>query len=615
MTNIIIIFAYFIALLILKNNKNIFLFFLSIIFCIIGTKALELYQSNSYIDNEFIAPIQLSKSGNKLAIDLIPNSISERKSASSENNGNNQELASKVLGPQTRAEVENRKFIKLSEDPIKTAEWMLQNNILIDATAAFRGQFFHHYSTILQPLRELEAGNYAYGLTSQYGLVTLLPLLVLNGLPFTYYGLISLFLLLIFGVFLIFNNRYSTQKLLIITALISVIALTIDIPAIRLSPGFTYLRYFPLLSLIYLANRQLSTTNFVLVAIVGAIFALLNSIQFNLIFLFATFIGYSFIRIVYKEQSDIKIYCLPAAVLGITCLQLLLFMQQSNSFTVSLFSSVGDGLRSTSYTVAILFLPIAIKLILAINLQTLIAIKDGKFQSFSFTKSEILVFIFYPLCATYAISFAGSPQHFSGFMVLASYSIYIIFVSNIKGLQRTAIALLLLLAVPYYYGFVKISQPFVNNSSEIFEYQNVGKTLVFKTALNIDQVSKDYDDITKDYVKQGQIYFLSRDKIFIETQKNANLNPKIYDIYLSLFNQDPEIIIDRLKKDNVKYLVLNSNEQMALTQNLVDVFSAEIGPLEMKAHNRILKNLDLLSHQLRDNVLRCNMRYCIYRII
>ena len=427
--------------------------------------------------------------------------------------------------------------------------------------------------------------------------------------------MISFFLLLIFGALLIFNDRHSTQKSLFITALISVIALTIDIGAVRISPGFTYLRYLPLLSLIYLADRQLSTTNFVLITIVGTILAFLNSIQFNLIFLLATFFGYSCIRIFYREQSSIKIYCLPAAVLGITCLQLLLFMQQSNSFTVSLFSSVGDGLRSTSYTVVILFLPIVIKLLLAFNLQNLIAIKDWKFPSFSFTKSEILAFIFYPLCAMYAISFAGSPQHFSGFMLMASYSLYIIFVSNLKGVQRTAIALLLLLAVPYYFGFVKISAPMVNNSSEIFEYHDVGKALVFKTALNIDQVSKDYYDITKDYVKQGPIYFLSRDKIFIETQRNSNLNPKIYDIYPSLFNQDPDMIIDRLKKDNVKYLVLNIDQQRDLTQTLLYVFGSEIGSQETKAHNRILKNLDLLSDKLRDNILKCNKQYCIYRII
>ena len=75
------------------------------------------------------------------------------------------------------------------------------------------------------------------------------------------------------------------------------------------------------------------------------------------------------------------------------------------------------------------------------------------------------------------------------------------------------------------------------------------------------------------------------------------------------------MIIDRLKKDNVKYLVLNIDQQRDLTQTLLYVFGSEIGSQETKAHNRILKNLDLLSDKLRDNILKCNNQYCIYRII
>ncbi|NQW57556.1 MAG: hypothetical protein HQ456_02495 [Polynucleobacter sp.] len=614
MINALLIISYFIALVTIKNKKNLFIFFFSIFFFITGTKTLELYQSDSYIDNELIAPLQISSSGKKILIDLIPKSTHGHKQPPDYGFMKNQEVNNTNLVSKSRTEIENRKFVESIDEPTKVANWMVNNSVLVDSNAVFRGKFFHHYSTILQPLRELEAGNYSYGLISQYGLITLLPLLFINNLPFIYYGLLSLCLLLIFGGLLIISNRDSPQKMLIITVLVSVIALTIDIPAVRLSPGFTYLRYFPLMVLAYLANRQLSSPTFVMVVILGAILALLNSIQFNLIFLIATFIGYSLIRFIYKDQSDIKIYYLPIVVLVVTCLQILLYVQESNSFTPGLFSSVGDGQRSTSYAVAILFLPILIKLISAIDLKKLFAIKSWEAPSLIFTKSEILAFTIYPLCATYAISFAGSPQHFSGFLVMASYSLYIIFVTNLKELPRTVLVLLMLVAIPYYFGFIKISQPFIDNSSEIFEYQNVGKPLIFKTAMNIDQLSRDFDDITQNYGKQDSIYFLSRDKVFIETQRNTNLYPKIYDVYLNLINYSPDAIIDDLKKDHIKYLVLDSKEQRFLTRKLIDIFGSSVNPAEINAHIKILKNIDLLAYKLKDNILKCNLRYCIYRI-
>jgi hypothetical protein len=576
-----------------------------------GDKLLALYGSNIFIENELLAPVHLSQSGQNLLGSLTsPANIvgSEQSTKSSKQNV--------VESAQVDARVirENKEFITASKNSAETKSWLFNNSILIDRTAAFRGKFFHHYSTILYPLREIREGHLTYGLTSQYGLITLLPLMVTNHPPFIYYGLLSLSLLLAAGVFLIIWNRALPRKMVIIATLIAVIALTIDIPAIRLSPGFTYLRYFPLVALLFVANLQLSKASVKVFFVVGLLLSILNSVQFNLLFLIISISSYLYILFVQKSPLSIKILLLPLAVFIVSCIQVILYFQQSNSFTPNLFSSVGEGGRSTIYSVAVLLMLIMIKLLSSVSLKNILSDGPLRFQGLRFENPEILAFVSYALCATYAISFAGSPQHFSGFMVMASYSVYVVFMTNVRGVLKTTITIILIFSIPYSFGFLKLSQPFEKNNSKEYNYYQIGRDLVFNSALNLEALSRDFDAITRDYASKGSIYFLSRDKVFIETYKDINLSPRIYDVYLNLYSLTPKSAIFNLKKDNAKYLVLDSAKQREHTRNLVNIFGNSANPSEVMAHKVLLNNLDSLSDALKSKVLACNNRYCIYEL-
>jgi hypothetical protein len=157
--------------------------------------------------------------------------------------------------------------------------------------------------------------------------------------------------------------------------------------------------------------------------------------------------------------------------------------------------------------------------------------REQSFIRAPFPAEYIFAYLVYGFCATYAISFPGSPQHYVGFISMASIGIYIL----LKNLPRSKLVVILSVGIlffpAYYYGYMGIGKKYINPKSDLFEYTNkVGASLYFNTAVEIQKISNAYDEIVFKYKDLGKIYLISKDKNFIEMYTNKNLDPKVYDI-------------------------------------------------------------------------------------
>jgi hypothetical protein len=568
---------------------------LGIIFVVLlGMKISELVRSGSIIENELIAPESLSPAGvAALGAALAPCAQNPPFSSAEDK----------------KALENTRQLFCADSNSEAQRDWIKKQSYIAEDFAAWRGRYLHHYSTILFPYRQIEAGYLGYALTSQYGLISLIPLFLIPSSAFVLYGALSLFLLLLFGTYFLYKYRQSRSEIAIIGGILILITLVTYVPAIRLAPGFAFIRYLPLVLLIALANLQLVRARYIYIFF-AVILALLNSLQFNILFIAIGLVSYLLIAIYQKKWNGLKCYWLPASVALVAAWQATLYTSQAGAFTPSLFSSVGEGGRSYFYALEIFLFPVVCKL--ASHTTIFGRPPPGKL---SFDNEEILALVSYGLCATYTLSFLRSPQHFAGFLVMATLSIFVLVRKYGKSRPAIALGFGLLLVVPIHYSYMSVGKKFFLQTSQLFEYKNkIGTPIFFKTALEIDEVYKDYDEIVKLSQPKGKTYFISKDKIFIEAYTNKNIEPAVYDIFTNYESINPKQALMRLKSEDVSYLVLDNSYQRKYSLGIAVQFKREIGSQENLAGQSILSNIDSLAIILSDNIVNCNVRYCLYRL-
>ena len=579
---------------------------LSLIFLfLLGGKAIHLANSGSVIQNELIGPMTLS-----------PNGVSGVRSLSQSSNKEFVELTQHLTRSgasetdQINAKIlkENELYISSMSAPQKQALDFKENPYLVDEVAKWRGRYIHHYSTVLFPVREILGGNLGYLVTSQYGMISLLPLLLIKDAPFIAYGLVSLIGLLVFGLYILYKNRNSYYVLIFAGAILCLIAFSTSIEALRLNPGFAFFRYVPIVGLLYLFLERLhgkSKRNYWLWVLLG----ILNSIQFNILFLIICFCYYGAISVKIKSLKRFWILKYPTSILCIVLLQALLIWSQRSSLSPPIFSSVGDAPVMMVYSLLMLSFPVALFLI------AIVFERGSRFAEESFPDECIFAYLVYGFCATYAISFPGSPQHYVGFISMASIGIYIL----LKNLPRSKLAAILSIGVlffpAHYCGYMAIGKKYISPRSDLFEYTNkVGTSLYFDTAVEIQKISKAHDEIVFKYKDLGKIYFIAKDKNFIEMYINKNLDPKIYDVFTNFLDVSADSALLRLKADDVSYVVLQSPALIEFSEIVNKTLSTDADKSEFEKHQRILKNMSTLSRNLKPNLLECNSRYCIYKI-
>lgn len=601
--NIALLTIYLLSLLTIKNIKNLFIFLILLIVYLFGNKIYGVYSSSTLIENELFAPLSLTSKGSLVLAALAsPSSIDVEADICI-----TKQCAFSNRKVDLNIAHENNQLIETSRSPSETKEWILKNQIMADKIQAFRGKFLHHYSSVLYPYHEFRDGNYAPSFYSQYGLISVIPLIFMTNTAFTYYGIIGLVLVLLIGTLLIYLNRGSSKNCAIIALILSVVALTTDVGAIRISSGFSAIRYMPFIAIFYLFARALYKSHNLFSLIICAFLAAINSIQFNMLSIAIVVSAYGYIYLFKNPRIDSKIFRLPAVVLGITIVQVATYYFHRNSFTPPLFSSVGEGGSSALYTLSILLFPLILKM------SNYIQGRNIHLNEINYTNEEILGFIGFGLSATYAISFPNSPQHYSGFILMASCAIYIILKNNLNTIFKSILILSLFLYIPYHYRYLNIGQHINFEKSVYFDYKNdLGDTINFKTAMEIGSLSKNYDDVLSK-ANGKKTFFISKDKIYIEAYKGKNLLPKVYDVFTNYVNIDAVSSLKKMRDDGVDYVVLDNSQLRYYSAKILDIFQPSIGEVEYDLHKKILENINSLASMLDNELVYCNSRYCLYK--
>jgi len=178
-----------------------------------------------------------------------------------------------------------------------------------------------------------------------------------------------------------------------------------------------------------------------------------------------------------------------------------------------------------------------------------------------------------------------------------------------------AFALGLLLLVPIHYRFISLGKKVFLGQSQLYEYKNeIGSPIYFKTSLEIEVLRRDYEEITRPFQSKGKIYFISKDKAFIETLTGKNIQPKVYDIYSNYKHINKELALQKLQDDFVTYLVLDTPSRRFFSQAHARHFQNEVSQNERVPVSQISTKIDDIERSLKLNLLKCNDNYCIYKI-
>jgi hypothetical protein len=589
----------------IKRVQASYILIAAIFALMLGLKLIELVKSGPVIESELIAPESLSKKGQQ-ALDIAL--------ASCKSDGLSQNPLIASLSESDRRAIESTQRL-FCDTPVADVnkkseqEWIKKQSYIAEDFAAWRGRFIHHYSTILFPYRQIIAGQITFAFTSQYGFISLIPLLLVSHVPFVLYGALGLMLLLLLGQYFLYKHRQSSNEVMMIGGILILIALVTYVPAIRLAPGFAVMRYLPLVFLFILANLQLTRTHYWYLGL-ALVLALLNSLQFNILFVAIALVSYLLAAINQRKWNGVKLYLLPVIVLCVAVLQGALYASQANAFTPSLFSSVGEGKRSLVYTIEIFLFPLVCMIASYVP-----ALNGGNTKKLSFDSHEVLALVSYGLCATYALSFLDSPQHYAGFLVMASISIFVLMKKYCYTKPMIAVALGLLMVAPTHYRYFSLGKKLFLSQSQLFEYKNeLGSPIYFKTSLEIEAISMHYDEITNTFKSKGKIYFISKDKAFIETFTGKNIEPEVYDIFANYEHTDLQLALKKFREAQVSYLVLDSKLQRLYSKSQSYYFKNEIGSNEINSINRLFKNINDLEYFMKNNIINCNIRYCIYNI-
>ena len=587
------------------TTKKTYFFLLTIFAILVGIKIFHLSQSSNLIQNELLAPVFLSNSGESLlknfSTDNKPNEIiNAYEKLNSSKSG--LEFANNKIA------LENLRYLNALGSLDNLEKWVLENKLLVGEAALWRGRVIHHYSTILFPLREIKEGGLGYLLTSQYGLVSFLPLLFVSNVPFIVYGVASLLCLLIGGIYILYRTKNSASNNLIAGGLLISLIVFTNLAAVRISPGFSFLRYLPIAILLYQLSKLLSNKNEVKYY-VFFLLAILNSIQFNILFLLIAGTTYVLIGLQNKNIWLPKIFKATVPVFFIVALQIIIFSYQKSPFTPSLFSSVGESSFSILYACSILLFPVA-----ALVMNT--AKARLNIESSGVTREQIIfACIAYGLCSSYAISFVKSPQHYVGFIAMAFIAIYIFLKDSLNSRFAAIVLVILLLFPAFHFKYFDLGKRPKQTLSDLYVYSDViGAQLNFRTALNVGSLSETYHILSKKYESAGKIFFISKDKIFIELFNDKNIEPKVYDVFTNFINIDSASAISKLKEGGADYVVMDNQNLLNYSMQAIKMSEGTVGKEEWAAYIRIMNNMQDLSKQLEKNLLECNSRYCIYKI-
>jgi hypothetical protein len=564
-----------------------FLIILSIL--ILSLKAIELSSYGAKILPEIIAPLELSKKGEEVFKRFIVGDLNQGDLCHIKNIcSNNHDVVNSINNQMLT------NFLKEDINNTDIKDGLLQNQ-LIGFPSSYRGYYFHHYSTILYSYRELKAGNWLSALTNQYGLASIIPLFILEDLPFYYYALASLSILIIFfalSTLLIQEAKY----IIIYGALTLLIAFTTLVEGVRISPGFSIYRFIPTLIIITL----LYTNDLKKLSWIKLIFLLtclaINSLQFNilifLIYLISLFTLINITRNLIFERVSITIFI-------VILFQSIIYYYVNNDLEIPLFSSLQNTNTFKIRSISILIFPILML-----------------FLKLVYSWKEIFTYISFILLSSYTIFSYGSAQHYSNFLILSLPMIFLM-------IKNAKLPLIIKYLFPIYFYFLAFNMSYIslpinsNNSkfnSNYYEYLPIGKDLKFEIPNKVEIINLELQGLLKKY-NVNDYYFISKDKLYIDMYNNKNTYPQNYDIFLHLNFIKSSRLIKSMKKNKIEFLIIDSPDQQNFTASYITaVGKANSSKYENLEYLKLLTRMNEITTEFLPFLLSCSQRYCVFRL-
>ena len=578
--------------------KIISLFFIFFSISILLIKNYYLLKTGNDIGVELIAQAFLTERGHEIqnSIHNDRNFISipcdKNKKCTNELNEFDQSYLKNIFG-----------FLQASSNN-SNRDWVVENNLSMNSLSEYRGFYLHHYQTILYPIREINAGEYSAIFTSQYGFVSLIPAILIGNNPFFWYPALSI-ALLIFLMLIIFLSKRSDSSAIIIAGICLLVALSMNLGAIKLSPGFSIYRIAPTWVLMYLSFKSLINEKSKFSFFIGLILALINSLQMNLLVVIINVFTASLLKIKGSKTNNILIFTLPVCI-ALVC-QYLTYQISSDDFSQQIFSSLEQSKKNYLYVVLILLFPFTIFI-------------TKKLLNKNQSSADIFCYFCYLGLSTYPISFPGSPQHFCSFIIMASFPIYLLATEVTKKSYLGIILLSPLFITAYHYNYLKLPNHVVTHAPSFFVNKEFGSELTFSTPSNIDLIFKQYKGLINPYGSDGEVLNLTSDSKYFSAVSGKNPPQKNYDLYIFTpkLNINSLAFKEKLVKNRIKFIVIYSP---FFLKNLHDYLKYKLSVTtepsfqsELKFHLSIIEEQISLSSNKLYNLKECRDRYCIYQL-
>ena len=492
---------------------------------------------------------------------------------------------------------------------------LIENGFSPNESSLYRGRILHHYSTILYPYLASFRDGFETIITAQYGAISILPLYVIPNMNFNAYNACSYIIVLIFALGFSFTflraRPRDVKSLTAVTLLFFSISVALNQGAIYIGIGFNALRYMPI-SLMIGINLFYPVRIWAGFAIL--ILALLNSIQFNILYVlsaaFLIFIERFTLPTLSATMSRDKIVKSVSHVLAVICViavQLILNQNNAWNFPSALFGSLGDpskigNLTRFAYGLMILSFPL-----LALFMIT----KSAPLQQ---NLTIISAIIYCGTFSSYAFSFPGSPQHFVGYLLLTAPALFFLIRASAEESKIYSILVSAVFLFPIAYNrYVSPPAPIERPAFDIYETKAVGKPLIFHIANEANLIDVEIRALIPENTDLKDTYFLIREKHLLELNAQRAYYPSTYDAFANLEAIKPSQFPAYLTK--FKWLVAYSPEYISELRRLLSHASGlTIEPLEDFRHRALLEKNEQLLENLKNRSKQCSLRYCVYAL-
>lgn len=476
---------------------------------------------------------------------------------------------------------------------------MLLTETMSQREVFYRGWYLHHYGTILMPYREMLGGNLSMGLSSQYGVIALLPLLLseFKALEFQYYSAFGMFICALLCVYTIFSkligNKYLAGLLLIFAVIFQ------NLEQLKISPGFSIYRFLPsILLIIYISKIEGKLKIYDYLFILAL--AVLNSVGLNILILLIL-LGIS-VKDFTKKSDTILNPKLFSLIIVVIIFQIYQGYIARDLIPYNIFGSIGVTEINYLYVLMILS-PVLISVLINIIKKDMIG------------KGYAIGVISYVIFSSYVLSFPNSHQHLGSFLLLSTYSLYLV-ISN-TNIRSNTLKIFILAPLFVYLidsGYLKNNLYLDYPVTGVRSAKSYGDILKFNSTMSLEVISGLYDEIIENKVNKGAIAFLSKDKPYIELYKNLNYKPLNFDPFVNILSQNPSQVISFLNTSSYSYIVLNNSADIVKNLSMNDTAKKfGISSSELDEHNKILKNQLTIQEYYKKNLIGSNERYSIYK--